>query len=121
MPRAQSLRTSDVFTAPGPQIRKIWVDNRMSVHFQGMSKTLQFPQTVALQGAPTCSIGISPCGLYNRLNDAGRLIMLNQKAIQFGSARLIRIGDKLTLLTQKQPSATEEPFLMIRRPPRSTP
>ena len=81
----------------------------MTVHFQGMSKCLQFPQTVALQGAPTCSIGISPYGLYNRLNDAGRLIMLNQKAIQFASAPFIRIGDKCTMLTQKLPGESELP------------
>jgi uncharacterized protein (DUF608 family) len=81
----------------------------MTVHFQGMSKTLQFPQTVALQGAPTCSIGISPYGLYNRFNDAGRLIMLNQKAVQFGSAPYVRIGEKCTLLTQKLPGADEAP------------
>ncbi len=89
-----SLRTSDVFTVPGPEVRRIYVENRMTVHFQGMSKTLQFPHTIALQGAPTCSIGISPEGLYNRLNDAGRLILLNQNAIQFGSAPFVRVGDK---------------------------
>jgi len=81
----------------------------MTVHFQGMSKTLQFPQTVALQGAPTCSVGISPYGLYNRLNDAGRLIMLNQKAIQFASAPFVRIGDKFTMLTQRKPQVSENP------------
>jgi hypothetical protein len=64
---------------------------------------------VALQGAPTCSIGVSPYGLYNRLNDAGRLIMLNQKAIQFGSAPYIRIDDTCTMLTQKLPGETELP------------
>src|SRR5512135_1194572 len=97
----------DIYTITGPEVVSIYEKNKMGVHFQGMSKTLQFPQTVALQGAPTCSIGISPYGLYNRLNDAGRLIMLNQKAIQFGSAPFIRVGDKLTMLTQKQPGAAE--------------
>jgi uncharacterized protein (DUF608 family) len=43
------------------------------------------------------------------LNDAGRLIMLNQKAVQFGSAPYIRIGDTCTMLTQKQPGETELP------------
>ena len=56
-----------------------------------MSKTLLFPHTIALQGAPTCSVGISPDGLYNRLNNAGRLILMNQNAIQFASAPFIRI------------------------------
>ena len=77
----------------------------MTVHFQGMSKTLQFPHTIALQGAPTCSIGISPDGLYNRLNNAGRLILLNQNAIQFGSAPFIRVGDeKAVMLTAEESS-----------------
>jgi hypothetical protein len=81
----------------------------MMVHFQGMSKTLQFPHTLFLQGAPTCSIGISPDGLYNRLNDAGRLILLNQNAIQFASAPFIRIGDKFVMLTAKNPTTAEGP------------
>ena len=92
--RAVSLRTSDVLTMPGPEVRRIYVDKRMGVHFQGMSKTLQFPQTIALQGAPTCSIGVSHEGLYNRLNDAGRLILFNQNAIQLGSAPFVRVGDE---------------------------
>src|SRR5512136_1842269 len=109
MARSGSLRISDLFTISGSQISEIYVKNQMMVHFQGMSKTLQFPHTVALQGAPTCSIGISPYGLYNRLNDAGRLVMLNQKAVQFGSAPYIRIGETCTMLTQKQPGETELP------------
>ena len=109
MPKSTAFDIRDIYTIAGPKITAIYEQNRMAVHFQGMSKTLQFPQTVALQGAPTCSIGISPYGLYNRLNDAGRLIMLNQKAVQFGSAPFIRIGDKTTLLTQKQPGETEWP------------
>jgi hypothetical protein len=109
MPRALSLRTSDVFTVPGPQVTKIYVDNRMGVHFQGMSKTLQFPQTIALQGAPTCSIGISHEGLYNRLNDAGRLILLNQNAIQLGSAPFIRVAGRSAMLTTRTPRAVEGP------------
>src|ERR1039457_7713245 len=107
MPKSDAFDVRDVYTIAGPKIAAIYEQNKMAVHFQGMSKTLQFPQTVALQGAPTCSIGISPQGLYNRLNDAGRLIMLNQKAVQFGSAPFICVGDKLTMLTQKQPGATE--------------
>jgi uncharacterized protein (DUF608 family) len=99
----------DIYTITGPEIDSIYEKNKMTVHFQGMSKTLQFPQTVALQGAPTCSIGISPYGLYNRLNDAGRLIMLNQKAVQFGSAPYVRIGENCTMLTQNQPDKTELP------------
>ena len=109
MPKPTAFDIRDIYTIAGPKITAIYGQNKMAVHFQGMSKTLQFPQTVALQGAPTCSIGISPYGLYNRLNDAGRLIMLNQKAVQFGSAPFIRIGDKSTLLTQKQPGETEWP------------
>ncbi|HJX71420.1 MAG TPA: hypothetical protein VJ346_05690, partial [Bacteroidales bacterium] len=90
----------------------------MTVHFQGMSKTLQFPHTIALQGAPTCSIGISPDGLYNRLNDAGRLILLNQNAIQLGSAPFIRISanpdeedsrDEFVMLAIKDPKQAEGP------------
>ena len=95
MPKSAAFDVRDIYTIAGPEIAAIYEQNKMAVHFQGMSKTLQFPQTVALQGAPTCSIGISPYGLYNRLNDAGRLIMLNQKAIQFASAPFVRIGDKL--------------------------
>ncbi len=99
----------DIYTITGPEIVSIYEKNKMTVHFQGMSKTLQFPQTVAIQGAPTCSIGISPYGLYNRLNDAGRLIMLNQKPVQFGSAPYVRIDETCTMLTQKQPDETELP------------
>ncbi len=113
-----SLKISDIFTISGAQISKIYNDNKMSVHFQGMSKTLQFPQTIALQGAPTCSIGISPDGLYNRLNDAGRLILLNQNAIQFASAPFIRIladqdleeaRDEFAMLTTRIPELVEGP------------
>ncbi len=109
MMKSTSFNIQDIYTIAGPEIAKIYEENFMSVHFQGMSKCLQFPHTVALQGAPTCSIGISPYGLYNRLNDAGRLIMLNQKAIQFGSAPYIRIDDTCTMLTQKLPGETELP------------
>ena len=109
MPKSTGFDIRDVYTIPGDKIAAIYERNKMGVHFQGMSKTLQFPQTVALQGAPTCSIGISPYGLYNRLNDAGRLIMLNQKAVQFASAPFIRIGDKCMMLTQKQPGDAESP------------
>ena len=101
MTKSTSFNIQDIYTITGTEIAKIYEENFMSVHFQGMSKCLQFPHTVALQGAPTCSIGISPYGLYNRLNDAGRLIMLNQKAVQFGSAPYIRIGDDCIMLTQK--------------------
>ncbi|MBN2182103.1 MAG: hypothetical protein JW715_09330 [Sedimentisphaerales bacterium] len=109
MPKAGSLKISDVFTISGKQISGIYEKNKMTVHFQGMSKTLQFPHTIALQGAPTCSIGISPEGLYNRLNNAGRLILLNQNAIQFASAPFIRIGDKFSMLTTRVPSVVEGP------------
>ena len=103
MPKANSLKISDVFTISGSQISEIYVKNKMTVHFQGMSKTLQFPHTIALQGAPTCSIGISPDGLYNRLNNAGRLILLNQNAIQFASAPFIRSMINLLCSLQKIP------------------
>jgi len=104
-----SLKISDVFTISGAQISEIYIKNKMTVHFQGMSKTLQFPHTIALQGAPTCSVGISPDGLYNRLNDAGRLILLNQNAIQFASAPFIRIDDKFFMLTTRDTKAVEGP------------
>ena len=104
------MKISDFYTISGSQISEIYVKNRMTVHFQGMSKTLLFPSTIALQGAPTCSIGISPDGLYNRLNNAGRLILLNQNAIQFGSAPFICVGDeKSVMLTQKHPQMAEGP------------
>lgn len=109
MPKSSAFDVRDIYTIAGERIAAIYDQNKMAVHFQGMSKTLQFPQTVALQGAPTCSIGISPGGLYNRLNDAGRLIMLNQKAVQFASAPFIRIGDQCTMLTQKHPETVELP------------
>jgi uncharacterized protein (DUF608 family) len=109
MQRCHSLKISDIFTISGKQISTIYVDNKMGVHFQGMSKTLQFPHTIALQGAPTCSIGISPDGLYNRLNNAGRLILLNQNAIQLAAAPFIRIGDEFVMLTTKNPKVAEGP------------
>ncbi len=107
MPKSHNLKISDGYMISGAQISKIYNDNIMKVHFQGMSKTIQFPQTIALQGAPTCSIGISPDGLYNRFNNAGRLILLNQNPIQFASAPFIRIGGKYSMLTQKDPKVAE--------------
>jgi len=107
MPNKASFDPSDIYTITGNQIAEIYERNKMTVHFQGMSKTLQFPQTVALQGAPTCSIGVSPYGLYNRLNDAGRLIMLNQMAVQLASAPFLRVGDECRMLTQKNPEGAE--------------
>lgn len=109
MPKSTVFNIRDIYTIAGPKIAAIYERNKMGVHFQGMSKTLQFPQTAALQGAPTCSIGLSPHGLYNRLNDAGRLILLNQKAVQFASAPFARINGKLTMLTQARPGASELP------------
>src|SRR5512136_523134 len=109
MPAPGKLKISDVFTISGAEISEIYVKNKMGVHFQGMSKTLQFPHTIALQGAPTCSIGISPDGLYNRLNNAGRVILLNQNAIQFASAPFVRVDDKFAMLTAKDPKAAEGP------------
>jgi uncharacterized protein (DUF608 family) len=109
MPKSANFDVHDIFTITGAKVAAIYEQNKMTVHFQGMSKTLQFPQTVALQGAPTCSVGISPYGLYNRLNDAGRLIMLNQKAVQFASAPFVRINDKFVMLTQKKPQDGELP------------
>lgn len=104
------MKVSDFYTISGSQISEIYTKNKMAVHFQGMSKTLLFPNTIALQGAPTCSIGLSPDGLFNRLNDAGRLILLNQNAIQFGSAPFICVGDQNSvMLTQKQPETVEGP------------
>jgi uncharacterized protein (DUF608 family) len=112
------MHINDFFTISGVQIRKIYKENMMTVHFQGMSKTLQFPHTIALEGAPTCSAGISPEGLYNRLNDAGRLILLHQNAIQLGSAPFIRITadpdvedsrDEHFMLTARNPRYVEGP------------
>jgi hypothetical protein len=109
MPQPGGFSIRDIYMISGTQAAAVYEKNRMTVHFQGMSKTLQFPQTVALQGAPTCSVGISPYGLYNRLNDAGRLILLNQKAVQFGSAPFVRIGETFVMLTPLKPQAAEIP------------
>ena len=109
MSKTNSVTTKDIYTITGPEIRKHYVDNMMSVHFQGMSKTLQFPHTIALMGAPTCSVGISPEGLYNRLNDAGRLILLNHNGVQLGSAPFVSVGGKLFMLTTRDPQAVEGP------------
>ncbi len=107
MPKSAQFVAREIYTISGAKIASIYEKNKMTVHFQGMSKTLQFPQTVALQGAPTCSVGISPYGIYNRLNDAGRLILLNQKAVQYASVPFIRIGDKTVMLTQRKPQDGE--------------
>ena len=118
MHKLHHIKIKDIYTISGSQIRKIYKENKMTVHFQGMSKTLQFPHTIALQGAPTCSAGISPDGLYNRFNDAGRLILLNQNAIQLGSAPFISISgdpdvedsrDEFFMLTTKDPKLAEGP------------
>jgi len=109
MAKSYSLKTNDIYAISGKQISDIYVKNKMTVHFQGMSKTLQFPHTIALQCAPTCSIGISPEGLYNRLNNAGRLILLNQNAIQLASAPFVRVDDKTFMLTARDPKAVEGP------------
>lgn len=116
------LKIPELFKIPREKITEIYVKNKMGIHFQGMSKTMQFPQTIFIQGAPTCSVGISPDGLYNRLNDAGRLVFLNQKAIQFASAPFVRIpnpkisakpgvleGGEYFMLTTKDPSIIESP------------
>jgi uncharacterized protein (DUF608 family) len=114
----EQIKISDIFTIKGKEISDIYEKNMMTVHFQGMSKTLQFPHTIALHGAPTCSIGLSPEGLYNRLNNAGRLILLNQNAIRLGSAPFIRIAedpddedsrDEYVMLTTRDPQAVEGP------------
>jgi uncharacterized protein (DUF608 family) len=118
MQKLHHIEIKDVFTITGAEISKIYKENKMTVHFQGMSKTLQFPHTIALEGAPTCSAGISPEGLYNRFNDAGRLILLNQNAIQFASAPFIRISadpdmedskDEHIMLTTRNPRLVESP------------
>jgi uncharacterized protein (DUF608 family) len=109
MPKSTPFRVSDILTISGAKAAAIYERNKMTVHFQGMSKTLQFPQTIALQGVPTLSIGISPYGLYNRLNNAGRLILLHQKAIQFASAPFLRVGEKSFMLTQRKPQTGELP------------
>ncbi|MBN2020276.1 MAG: hypothetical protein JW749_08630 [Sedimentisphaerales bacterium] len=110
MAKGGSLKMGDLFTISGAQIPEIYVKNKMSVHFQGMSKTMDFPLTIFLQGAPTCSVGISPDGLYNRINDAGRLVYINQKALQLASAPIVRIGDdKPVMLTAKNPAVIESP------------
>jgi len=116
MPKSSSIEISDIFTIKGAQISKIYDENCMSVHFQGMSKTLLFPHTIAIQGAPTCSVGLSPDGLYNRLNNAGRLILMNSNAIQFASAPFVRIKgeeeeEKEEILEQ------EGTFMLTRRDP----
>jgi uncharacterized protein (DUF608 family) len=116
MPKAGAIEIKDVYTISGAEITKVYKENQMTVHFQGMSKTLQFPHTIAIQGAPTCSIGISPEGLYNRFNNAGRLILLNQNAIQLASAPFIRISadpddedskEDNIMLTTRDPKAVE--------------
>ena len=105
----QPVQFKDIFTIKGKEISKIYKENKMTVHFQGMSKTLQFPHTIALHGAPTCSIGLSPEGLYNRLNNAGRLILLNHNGIQLGSAPFVRVGEDTTMLTTRNPQEVEGP------------
>ncbi|MBN2102734.1 hypothetical protein JW835_01695 [bacterium] len=105
----QGIQIKDIYTIKGKQISNIYKENKMTVHFQGMSKTLQFPHTIALQGAPTCSVGISPEGLYNRLNNAGRLILLYDNAIQLGSAPFIKVGEDAVMLTTRDPKEVEGP------------
>lgn len=109
MPTKSNSKLGYFYQISGTQIHKYYVKNKMTVHFQGMSKTMQFPQTIFLQGALTCSVGISPEGLYNRLNDAGRLVFLNQKSIQLASAPFIKFGDKTFMLTTKKPEIIECP------------
>lgn len=109
-----SLKIKDFFAISGKQISEIYVKNKMTVHFQGMSKCLQFPHTIALEGAPTCSIGISPEGLYNRLNNAGRMILLNQNSVQFASAPFIRIPAPKT---KSKKSANYKTFMLTARNP----
>jgi uncharacterized protein (DUF608 family) len=115
MPKSSSIEIKDVFTIKGAQISEIYDKNKMSVHFQGMSKTLQFPHTIALQGAPTCSVGLSPDGLYNRVNNAGRLILMNQNAIQFASAPFVRIGGEEKEEVEEEDVLEEHGFFMLTR------
>jgi hypothetical protein len=112
MPKTSNLKMSDLWTISGAQIPAIYIKNKMSVHFQGMSKTMDFPLTIFLQGAPTCSVGISPEGLYNRINDAGRLVYINQKAMQLASAPIVRISTQGRL-----PAGDEKPVMLTTKKP----
>jgi hypothetical protein len=103
MPKSTGFDMRDIYTIPGAKIAAIYEQTKWRFTSRACPRPCSSRKRSALQGAPTCSIGISPYGLYNRLNDAGRLIMLNQKAVQFASAPFIRIGDKCTMLTQKKP------------------
>lgn len=108
--KSESELMDKLFTISGVQIPAIYEKNKMAVHFQGMSKTMLFPQTIFLQGAPTCSVGISPDGLYNRINDTGRLVYINPKSIQLASAPIVRFDDeKPVMLTTKKPEVIECP------------
>ena len=96
MPKSSAFNIRDIYTIDGTEDRQPSTSRtRWRCTFRACPSPCSFRKRWRLQGAPTCSIGISPYGLYNRLNDAGRLIMLNQKAVQFGSAPFVRVGDKL--------------------------
>ena len=53
MSKSNRVKTTDIYTIAGSQISgSVYVKNKMTVHFQGMSKTLQFPHTIALRALP---------------------------------------------------------------------
>ena len=49
MPKSTPFNIRDIYTIDGTEIAAIYEQNKMAVHFQGMSKCLLFPQTVALR------------------------------------------------------------------------
>ncbi len=84
------LRTEELHSLDGAQIKLIYLHRKMGVHAQGLSATLDFPPTGVVTGAPTLATGISPFGQMNHLLDAGRSIRFG-KRMRFASTPMISV------------------------------
>jgi len=80
MPKANRVATTDIYTITARRSGGATSTTRCRCIFRGCPRPFSPPHDRA-HGAPTCSVGISPEGLYNRLNDAGRLILLNHNGV----------------------------------------
>jgi len=91
----------------GDKIPEIYVKNKMLSHNQGHAQTTSFPSTIALLGAPTMSYGVDHDGLINRIDDAGRMVFIHDKAMRLASVPFVRTESGTTMLTPSVPDVKE--------------
>lgn len=81
------------FSLNGNRIKKVYEDNKMSVHNQGHYLSVASPQTIAKEGTLTLSLIVSPYGSTSGIIDAGALVFLNDNTFQMGSIPFVRIDN----------------------------